>query len=196
MTDMRKIFLFLPLLLLLCSCADEAHYPVTLQNKRSFNKKINASLELTRGAVRLDYVAGKSGQKILFILRNTGLSAVNIDEWYMNEPDNIRLYYARCEKGKSSQLKDSDFVCFWPGPEKKTKNTKNGKNKHSGRRMPMCLTPNSATLIEAPMEFLRTFPLNGKPIVTIAVKAKLNLRSVDAESPVYEIDVRPIVIQL
>lgn len=190
----RYLILFLPVLLLLCSCAEEVHYPVTLQNKKKFTKKVKAPLELTRGVARLDYVSGKSGQKILFLLRNKGLSAVNIDEWYMNEPDNIRLYYARCEKGKSAQLKDSDFICVWPEDSKTSK--KAAKNKHSGRRMPLCLTPSSAALIETPMEFLRTFPLNGKPIVTIAVKAKLNLQSVDVESPVYEIDVRPIVIQL
>ena len=100
---MRKYCLLLmPFLLLLCSCADEVHYPMTLQKKQRFDKKVNASLKLERGAVRLDYVAGKSGQSILFLLRNTGLAAVNIDEWYMNEPDNIRLYYAVCEKGKSA----------------------------------------------------------------------------------------------
>lgn len=194
---MRKLILLLPLVLLLCSCAEEVHYPVTLQNKKKFTKKIKASLELTRGAVRLDYVAGKGGQKILFLLRNTGLSAVNIDEWFMNEPDNIRLYYARCEKGKSAQLKDSDFICVWPEDNSQIKKTnQKTRYKQSGRRMPLCLTPNSAALIETPMEFLRTFPLHGVPIVTIAVKAKLNLQTVDVESPVYEIDIRPIVIQL
>lgn len=165
---------------------------MTLQKKQRFNKKIKASLSLERGAVRLDYVAGKGGQSVLFLLRNKGLTAVNIDEWFMNEPDNIRLYYARCEKGKSSQLKDSDFTCVWPIPDK---NAKGRKKRTSGRRMPLCLTPNNATLLNAPMEFLRDFQLNGKPIVTIAVKAELNLQSVDCKSPVYEIDIRPIVIQ-
>ena len=117
----RYLILFLPVLLLLCSCAEEVHYPVTLQNKKKFTKKVKAPLELTRGVARLDYVSGKSGQKILFLLRNKGLSAVNIDEWYMNEPDNIRLYYARCEKGKSAQLKDSDFICVWPEDSKTSK---------------------------------------------------------------------------
>lgn len=189
---MRLSILFLPLLLLLCSCAEEVHYPMTLKHKKKFAKIPRASLKLERGAVRLDYVSGKSGQSILFLLRNTGLSAVNIDEWFMNEPDNIRLYYARCEKGKSSQLKETDFICVWPEP---VGNNKGKKKRNSGRRMPLCLNPNNATLIKTPMEFLRTFPLNGKPIVTIAVKARLNLQSVDVESPVYEIDIRPIVIQ-
>ena len=187
----KYCLLLIPFLLLLCSCADEVHYPMTLQKKQKFEKKNNATLKLERGAVRLDYVAGKSGQSILFLLRNTGLAAVNIDEWYMNEPDNIRLYYAVCEKGKSAQLKDSDFICVWPDSGKTVK----GKKKSAGRRMPLCLNPNNTTLISTPMEFLRTFPLNGKPIVTIAVKAELNLQSVDVKSPVYEIDIRPIIVQ-
>lgn len=106
----------LPLLVLLTSCSEEVRYAHTLQEAK-FTKKINASLVLKRGKKRLDYVSGKPGQTMLFLLQNTGLQQAKIDEWFMNEAENIRLYYARCEKGKSAALKKSDSS--WRGPMKR-----------------------------------------------------------------------------
>lgn len=146
-------------------------------------KKIQADLSLECGRVRMDYVSGKKGQKMTFVLKNKGLTPVSIDEWYMADSENVRLFYARCEKGKASEVKETDWKRGWPLKEKK-----------NGRHMPVCLNPNQGILLDVPMEFLRNF--NQKNSVDhIAVRAELALNSVSLQSPVYEVEVRPVVYQ-
>lgn len=58
----------------------------------------------------------------------------------------------------------------------------------------MCLNPNNSVLIEAPMDFLKKFEMT-KPVETVAIRAELNLNTVSAETAVFEVDIRPIVIQ-
>ena len=187
----RKLFPFLLLFsaLLLCpSCSDEEEIlPHKLETSpHHVYKKIDADLRLEMGRKRLDYVSGKSGQKLSFLLTNKGLAPVSIEEWYMKDSDNLKLYCAVCEKGASASVKESDWFCAWP-----LKNTP-----AQGRNMPVRINPNSSLILDVPLDFLKNFPMNNRPVVTLAVYAELRLTSVSAKSPVYEIDIRPIVISL
>lgn len=168
------------------SCSDEEEIlPHKLETSpRHTFRKIEADLRLEMGHKRLDYVSGKAGQKLSFLLTNKGLAPVSIDEWYMKDSDNLSLYCAVCKKGESASVKESDWFCAWP-----LKSTP-----AQGRNMPVRINPNSTLILDVPLDFLKDFPMNGHPIVTLAVYAELRLTSVSARSPVYEIDIRPIVI--
>lgn len=170
-------------LLLFCGCTEEETVGSHSQDNPARYKKIQADLSLECGRVPMNYVSGKKGQKMKFILKNRGLTPVSIDEWYMSDAENVRLFYARCEKGKASEVKDSDWKCGWPL-----------KEKAPGRHMPVCLNPNQGIFLEVPMEFLRNFNQKN-PVDHIAVRVELALKSVSLQSPVYELEVRPIVYQ-
>ena len=180
---MNRILPILPVLLILCACTQEETMDPRAHGEPGSYKKIQADLSLECGRVRMDYVSGKKGQKMTFVLKNRGLTPVAIDEWYMDDAENVRLYYARCEKGKSAEVKEEDWKCGWPL-----------KRKEPGRHMPVCLNPNQGILLDVPMAFLRNFAQK-KPVEHIAVRVELALNSVSLRSPVYELEVRPVVYQ-
>ena len=179
---------YLPLLIpslffvsLFCSCSqEESAEPHTLDEPTHY-KKIQADLTLECGLIRQDYVSGRKGQQMTFVLKNRGLTPVSIDEWFMDDADNVRLYYARCEKGKSSEIKESDWKRGWPL-----------KHRTPGRHMPVCLNPNQGLLLDVPMAFLKSFSQKNA-VDYIAVRVELALTSVSLQSPVYELEVRPYV---
>ena len=176
-----RFFIVFPLAML-CGCSQEE--PVEPHSDGpAIYRKIQADLILECGRVRMDYVSGKKGQKMTFVLKNRGLTPVSIDEWYMDDSENVRLFYARCEKGKASEVKESDWRCGWPL-----------KQKAPGRHMPVCLNPNQGLLLDVPMEFLKNFTQK-KTVDHIAVRVELALDSVSLQSPVYEVEVRPVVYQ-
>ena len=170
--------------LIFCSCSQEETIDAQSLDEPARYKKVQADLSLECGRVRMDYVSGKKGQKMTFILKNRGLTPISIDEWFMDDSENVRLYYAHCEKGKASEVKESDWKCGWPPQKRKT----------SGRRMPVRLNPNQGILLDVPMAFLKNFPQK-KNVEYIAVRAELALTSVSLQSPVYEVEVRPFVQQ-
>lgn len=170
-------------LILFCGCTQEETVGSHSQEGPARYKKVQADLSLECGRVHKNYVSGKKGQKMTFVLKNHGLTPVSIDEWYMADQENVRLFYARCEKGKASEVKESDWKRGWPL-----------KEKEPGRHMPVCLNPNQGILLDVPMEFLRTFTQK-KTVDHVAVRVELALKSVSLQSPVYEVEVRPIVYQ-
>lgn len=180
----KRIFLLFFLPILLCSCSqEEVIYPHTLETTTRFSKKIEADLSLECGRVPQNLVSGQSGQKMRFILRNNGLAPVEIDEWYEKESNNVRVFYTVCEKGKSGERKESDWKQGWP--------LKKGEKK--GRHQPVRLNPKTQGIVlDVPMDFLKRLRLT-KPVMTIAVYVELDLESVPLRSPVYELDIRPIV---
>lgn len=170
-------------LLLLPSCSSERDSQFPGSSASGNFRKITKKMLLERGAFRL-YKQGEPGQTITFFLRNADTSVVTIDEWNKKEADNIRIYYAFCEPGKSADVKDDEWIQAWPDPDK--------PHLPSQTMSPPILHPGNAVMIEAPMNFLLDLPVpEAKPRYNLAVYAQMALNSLQTKSEVFEITVLP-----
>lgn len=150
-------------------------------------QKITAKMSLEHGYIRLDYRLGAPNQSMTFLLKNQDVSVVTVNEWYMNETDNIRLYYAFCEPGRSGEIREQDWQLAWPDvkPGEKIR-------KSHPRRSALILQPNNGTLIDVPLTFLEhAEPPRRKARYTIALCAQIALNTLQTKSEVFEITVFP-----
>ncbi len=186
------IFLFLPLIAVLWGCSSEDPGEQLSEEQKSLIrqahvKKFKADLVLEMGRKRIHYTAGTAGEKLPFLLTNKGLTQVPLDGWYMADKDNITLYYALCEKGKSGEVKKTEWKVS--GVKKDSKDR--------GQRMPVVLNPNTSLVLNVPMDFLKKIRMKGKPIRYVAVYAEVSVKSIrNLRSPVYELEIRPVIQQM
>ena len=108
MKKTMRILFALAALLLLGACSAESSTQHEFDETRYF-QKVTAKMSLEHGYLRLDYTLGVPNQSMTFLLKNQDVSVVTVNEWYMNETDNIRLYYAFCEPGKSGEIKEDEW---------------------------------------------------------------------------------------
>lgn len=170
----------------LVACSAEKNARQDFDESRYF-QKITAKMSLEHGYLRLDYQLGAPNQSMTFLLKNQDVSVVSVNEWYMNETDNIRLYYAFCEPGKSDEIKEDDWQLAWPDvkPGAKIK-------KSRPRRSALVLQPNNGTLIDVPLTFLEhAEPPKRQARYTIALCAQIALNTLQTKSEVFEITVFP-----
>ena len=113
MKKTTRILSALAAILVLGACSAEPGVQHEFDETRYF-QKVTARMSLEHGYLRLDYTLGVPNQSMTFLLKNQDVSVVSVDEWYMNETDNIRLYYAFCEPGKSGEIKDDEWKLAWP----------------------------------------------------------------------------------
>jgi len=187
MKKTTRILFALAALLVLGACSAEPSVQHEFDETKYF-QKITAKMSLEHGYLRLDYTLGVPNQTMTFLLKNQDVSVVSVNEWYMNETDNIRLYYAFCEPGKSGELKEEDWQLAWPDV------TPDGqpRQKSRPRRSELILQPNNSTLIDVPLTFLEhAEPPKRKARYTVALCAQIALNTLQTKSEVFEITVFP-----
>ncbi len=127
---------------------------------------------------RAEYYRGEEGATITFRLRNVDMKRICIPEWMAKEEDNVRLLYARCDKGLEHVAKEDWRLC---APELK----------EPVPRIPLDLNPNNAALVGARMKFLKLPGVaDGKGRSAYAVIGELNLKSVPLRSEPFVITVK------
>lgn len=186
MKKTTQILFALAALLILGACSAEPSAQYEFDETKYF-QKITAKMSLEHGYLRLDYTLGVPNQTMTFLLKNQDVAVVSVNEWYMNETDNIRLYYAFCEPGKSGEIKEDDWQLAWP-------DVKPGETvrKSRPRRSALVLQPNNSTLIDVPLTFLEhAEPPKRKARYTVALCAQIALNTLQTKSEVFEITVFP-----
>lgn len=188
MKKTTRILFALCALLLLGACSAETGSQYEFDESRYF-QKITAKMSLEHGYLRLDYTLGVPNQTMTFLLRNQDVSVVAVEEWYMNETDNIRLYYAFCEPGKSGEVKEDEWKLAWPDVKP---GGENAARKTRPRRSALVLQPNNSALIDVPLTFLEHVePPRRKARYTVALCAQIALNTLQTKSEVFEITVFP-----
>lgn len=187
MKKTTRILSALAALLVLGACSAEPGVQHEFDEAKYF-QQITAKMSLEHGLLRLDYTLGVPNQVMTFQLKNQDVSVVSVNEWYMNETDNIRLYYAFCEPGKSDSIKEDDWKLAWP--DEKPGET-SGRKTHP-RRSALVLQPNNGVLIDVPLSFLEHVePPRRSARYTVALCAQIALNTLQTKSEVFEITVFP-----
>ena len=182
-----KMLLALAVSIVLGACSAEQNAQHDFDETRYF-QKITAKMALEHGYIRLDYTLGKPNQTMRFLLKNQDVTVVSVNEWYMNETDNIRLYYAFCEPGKSGELKDEDWKLAWPDEMP----GEDAPRKSHPRRSSLVLQPNNSAVLDVPLTFLEHVePPRRKARYTVALYAQIALNTLQTKSEVFEIAVFP-----
>ena len=157
-------------------------------DETQYFQKVTAKMSLEHGYLRLDYTIGVPNQSMTFLLKNQDVSVVSVNEWYMNETDNIRLYYAFCEPGKSDSIPEDAWKLAWPDQKPGEK----AGNKTRPRRSSLILQPNNSAVIDVPLTFLEHLePPRRQARYTLALCAQIALNTLQTKSEVFEISVAP-----
>ena len=174
--------------LLLGACSAEPGATHEYDETKYF-QKVTANMALEHGYLRYDYTLGTPNQVMMtFLLRNMDVTPVSVNEWLMNEPDNIRLYYAFCEPGKSGEIKDDAWRLAWPDVEAEDAL----RRKSHPRRSALILQPNNSAVLDVPLTFLEhARPPRRQARYTIALYAQIALNTLQTRSEVFEITVYP-----
>ncbi len=187
MKKTTRILFALAALLILGACSAEPAAQHEFDETKYF-QQITAKMSLEHGYLRLDYTLGAPNQTMTFLLKNQDVSVVSVNEWYMNETDNIRLYYAFCEPGKSGEIKEDEWHLAWPD----VKPGETVARKSRPRRSALVLQPNNSALIDVPLTFLEhAEPPKRKARYTVALCAQIALNTLQTKSEVFEIAVFP-----
>lgn len=187
MKKTTRILSALAALLVLGACSAEPSAQREFDETRYF-QQITAKMSLEHGYLRLDYTLGVPNQSMTFLLKNQDVSVVSVDEWYMNETDNIRLYYAFCEPGRSGEIKEDDWKLAWPD----VKPGEAARQKSRPRRSSLVLQPNNSAVIDVPLTFLEHVePPRRRARYTVALCAQIALNTLQTKSEVFEITVFP-----
>ena len=168
------------------ACSAEPSVQQDFDETRYF-QKITAKMSLEHGYLRLDYKLGEPNQSMTFLLKNQDVTLVSVEEWYMNETDNIRLYYAFCEPGKSGEIPEEAWHLAWP-------DVKPGETirRSRPRRSSLVLQPNNSAVIDVPLTFLEhAEPPKRQARYTVALCAQIALNTLQTKSEVFEIPVFP-----
>ena len=182
---MKKVYFLLALsVLFVTGCVQtqivkrETH--LGIESKKDFPKIQDAQLELAiTGSPEL--ISGRD-KKVTFILKNLKNTPLSIPEWFSNEPDNIEI---SCQIWFPNQTApDEDRWITYPVVPKRPV-----------RHFPLRLGGNMFVTIDVPLEFLEHLIVAPGTERRYFLKAKLNLKSVSAESKVTAITVKPPVEQ-
>ena len=187
MKKTMRTLLALAVSAVLGACSAEQNAQHDFDEARYF-QKITAKMTLEHGYLRLDYTLGKPNQTMRFLLKNQDVTVVSVNEWYMNETDNIRLYYAFCEPGKSGEIAEDAWMLAWPDVRPGDRNVQ----KTRPRRSALILQPNNSALIDVPLTFLEhAEPPRRQARYTVALCAQIALNTLQTKSEVFEITVFP-----
>lgn len=187
MKKTTRILCALAALLVLGACSAEPGVQHEFDEAKYF-QKVTAKMSLEHGYLRLDYTLGVPNQSMTFLLKNQDVSVVSVNEWYMNETDNIRLYYAFCEPGKSGEIREDEWKLAWPD----VKPGETSARRSHPRRSALILQPNNSVVLDVPLSFLEHVePPRRKARYTVALCAQIALNTLQTKSEVFEITVFP-----
>ena len=151
-----------------------------VENKNGFPKVKDAQLELTVSGSP-EFISGRD-KSVAFILKNLSKNPISIPEWYSHEPDNIEI---SCQIWFPNQAApDEDRWITYPVVPK-----------HPVLHYPLRLGGKMFVTVDVPLEFLEHLVVAPGTERRYFIKAKLNLKSVSAESKVAAITVKPPVKQ-
>ena len=175
------------------ACSAEKN-PQQAVDPSQYFQKVTTKMSLEHGLVHQYYTLGAPNQPVMrFQLRNQDVTQASINEWYRNETDNIRLYYAFCEPGKTDEIPEDDWQLAWPDVPSGEKIVQSAYPRHAG----ILLQPNNSAIIDVPLTFLEHAKVpdkmkgKGKDRYTIALCAQIALSSLQTKSEVFEITVYP-----
>ncbi|MFA7230111.1 MAG: hypothetical protein WC071_02460 [Victivallaceae bacterium] len=124
-----------------------------------------------------EFAAGQNADLSL-CLRNFGKKQIRIDEWHMNEQDNIRIYYHPWQ---------DDLFTF--EPSKWT--VVNPDFKQPINHFQLVLLPNNSVIITKPLPFVKTLKPSGDGSERrLLMVAELTLKSVTVRSSIFSITVK------
>lgn len=116
---------------------------------------------------------------INFRLRNAGPAQILIDEWYMEESDNIRIYYRQYSP-------DTDLENF----DKKSWKCINPELKPPVHHYPLIISPNNIVFVEKKIDLKQISPDDLSRSKKFWVIAELALNSVEVRSPPFVIELK------
>ena len=107
---------------------------------------------------------------LTYKFKNIGKKPLRIDEWFMNDPDNIKIYYHPWKKGLN-RLKRAECKVMNPILKKPV------------RRFELVLNPGNSVLIRKELSFVKDMPPGKQPEhKKYFVIATLNLKSIRSSS--------------
>jgi|GEM_PF-573173 len=137
--------------------------------------KLEINLEGSR-----ELVAGTDG-KLRFSIRNVDTVPIKISEWHVNEPENLILY---CQSWFPN-MKEPDPDAWIPIEYEKTE----AQNKEPDFRFPLELAPGNQVFIDRELRIVKLLKISPEGERRFFLKVKLNLKSVNVESPVFAVSV-------
>ncbi len=148
-----------------------------IPQRDSYEKLQNYQLQLDLLTPRRRFYAGED-VKLTYKLTNVGEKSLCIAEWYMNESDNIRLYYMPYRK-KLAKFNSKDWILV------------DHDIKQPPHRFELVMLPKNSVLVDKTVPFIKAA---GEDNPTVKrgkyyLIAELNLNSVDVRS-------KPIVISI
>lgn len=114
-----------------------------------------------------------------FRLRNAGPKQILIDEWYMEDSDNIRIYYRQYSP-------DTDLENF----DRKSWKCINPELKPPAHHFPLIISPNNIVFVEKKIDLKQISPDDLSRSKKFWVIAELALNSVDVRSPPFVIELK------
>ncbi|MBR2373194.1 MAG: hypothetical protein IKA87_03080 [Lentisphaeria bacterium] len=182
---MRICGVWLLLLLLTGGCVESKveytkRYGFGFTDRKNYPKLKDYKLSLDLSSGSREFLAGKSGE-LIFVLRNEGEKSVKIPEWYKFDPNNLKV---KCQIWvPGSRKPEPEMWLDVSAPVRKPV-----------WRYPLTLGPGNAVFVSTKLDFIRNLIVNPGTERRYFVQARLNLKSVDVESPVRYISIRPGVM--
>lgn len=143
-----------------------------------------APLERYRLEINLEgnreLVAGSEGT-LRFSIRNTDTVPVRIPEWYVNEPENLQVF---CQSW-FPEMEGPDETLWVPIELEKSEE----QLRQPDFRFPLELAPGNRVFIDRDLRIVRALNIAEGRERRFFVKVKLNLKSVNVESPVFAVSV-------
>ncbi|MBS1370940.1 MAG: hypothetical protein HPZ91_13390 [Lentisphaeria bacterium] len=143
---------------------------------------------------RRDLVAGSPG-RLHFSLTNTDTQPVRIPEWYADEPINIQLFCQPWFEGMEDPHEDLwvpieyDWQQDLTDEEKKAVAPRYADPDAPDFRFPLELSPGNKVFINRSLRIVKAMKVADDMERRFFVKARLNLKSVEVESPVFVVTV-------
>lgn len=169
--------------LLTASCVSETpnymkRHKVHEESERKFPELKDYHVQLENVSRRRLFKPGEEAI-LTYKFTNVGSKPLRIDEWFMNDPDNVKLYYRKWEEGLRKFIID-EWTCIEPEMKKPV------------RHFELVLNPGNSVLIRKHVSFIEKLPPGEKPPVDkYYVRAALNLNSIKAWSKASIINIKP-----
>lgn len=141
----------------------------------SYPKLAGYRLDLKQVSPRVMYCGDKG--EVTFSLRNSGKKPIRLDEWFSNEPDNIVVYCQPWLTGMTGP-DDSGWIELSFDP------------KMPPIRYPLELMPGNRVFVTKELPFVSKLAISPGAERRFFIRARLNLKSVDVETPTGFIIVR------
>ena len=179
---MRRIVICLAAALLAASSGcvtvpehGKAKRALGVEPKASYPKLTGYRLELRQVSPRVMYCGDKG--ELTFSLRNAGKAPIRLDEWFSNEPDNVVVYCQPWLTGMTGP-DDSGWIELSFDPQMPP------------IRYPLELMPGNRVFVTKELPFVSKLAISPGAERRFFIRGRLNLKSVDVQTPVSSIIVR------